>query len=175
MARQGDADAAPHGDDGHMQARHAEGITIRPLRNGDTAPVAALFERLGPRSRQRRFGVAKPRLSARELSALAQVDGDHQVLVAYVDGDSRPAGLGQLARDGRTAELGIAVADVHQRRGIGSALARGLAEDARAAGITTLRATVSGDNPPAVSLLRSLARSVHATWQGGQGEFVADL
>jgi ribosomal protein S18 acetylase RimI-like enzyme len=158
-----------------MHTRYADGVTIRTLRNGDTDSVAALFERLGPRSRQLRFGGAKPRLSDPELAALARVDRDHHVLVAHVDGDPKPAGVAHLVRDGRAAEIGIAVADVHQRRGIGSALARELAADARAAGVTTLEATVSGDNPPVVSLLRRLARSLHSTWRGGQREFVVDL
>ena len=33
-----------------MQSRYLDGLTIRPLRNGDTATVSALFERLGARS-----------------------------------------------------------------------------------------------------------------------------
>jgi ribosomal protein S18 acetylase RimI-like enzyme len=179
MSRRWPAGATRRGhaarDDGRVQTRSLDGITIRALRDGDTGSVAALFERLGPRSRERRFAGAKPRLSERELHALARVDGDHHVLVAYLDGDAQPAGVGHLVREGRTAELGIAVADVYQRRGIGSLLAGELAAVARAAGITTLRATVSGDNTPAVSLLRRLARSLHATWRGGQREFVVEL
>jgi ribosomal protein S18 acetylase RimI-like enzyme len=64
---------------------------------------------------------------------------------------------------------------VHQGRGIGSVLATELAADALAAGITELRATVTGDNPPVVSLLRRLASSLHETWRGGQREFVLRL
>ena len=41
-----------------------DGISIRPLRNGDTETVAAVFERLSDESRRRRFGGPKPRLSA---------------------------------------------------------------------------------------------------------------
>jgi ribosomal protein S18 acetylase RimI-like enzyme len=158
-----------------MQTRYVDGVTVRALRNGDTKSLAELFERLGPRSRQLRFGGAKPRLSERELAALARVDGDHHVLVAYLDGDPQPAGVAHLVRDGRTAEIGIAVADACQGQGIGSLLARELAADARAAGVRTLEATVAGDNPPVVSLLRRLAGSLRATWRGGQREFVVDL
>lgn len=158
-----------------MHTRHVEGVTIRPLRDGDAASVAALFGRLGPRSRQRRFGGAKPRLSDGDLAALARVDGDHHALVAYLPGDPEPAGMAQLVRDGSAGEVAFAVADVYQGRGIGSLLARELAADARAAGITTLRATVSGDNPPVVSLLARLAESLHVRWRGGQREFVIGL
>ena len=82
-----------------MHARYADGITIRPLSNGDTATVASVFARLGGRSRERRFGGAKPRLPDTELQALARVDGAHHVLVAYVEGDDAPAGIARLVRD----------------------------------------------------------------------------
>ncbi len=160
---------------GGMQSRYVNGITIRPLRNGDTATVAALFERLGDRSREQRFCVGKPRLSDAELAALARVDVDRHALVGYVDGDPEPAGLARIVRDGTSAEIAFEVADVHQGRGIGSLLARELAADARAAGITELRATVCGDNPPAVSLLRQLGQLAHVSWHGRERELVVGL
>ena len=167
--------AAAGSDDGRVHSRYVDGLTIRPLRNGDTDTVAALFARLGPRSRTRRFCGAKPRLSDAELMALARVDGDHHVLVGYLDGDPEPLGLGQLVRVGSAAEVAVEVADAYQGRGIGSVLARELAADARAAGITELVATVCGDNPPAVSLLRRVAESFQVHWRGRDREFVLRL
>lgn len=158
-----------------MQARHVRGLTIRPLRNGDTETIAAVFARLGSASRQRRFCGAKPRLSDDDLALLARVDETHHVLVAYVPGDPAPAGVARLVRIGRTGEIAFEVADTLQGRGIGSLLARELAADARAAGITQLVATVCGDNRPVVSLLGRLAQSVDVRWNGGEREFVLDL
>jgi ribosomal protein S18 acetylase RimI-like enzyme len=158
-----------------MHARYVDGITIRPLRDGDTTAVAAVLERLGDTSRARRFGGAKPRLSERELAALARVDGDHHVLLAYVEDDPRPVAMAQLAREGRTAEVACAVADAYQRRGVGSVLTRELAADARAAGITAIHATVAGDNPQAVALLTRCAKTLEVTWSGGAREFVVGL
>ena len=158
-----------------MRTRYVDGITIRPLRNGDTAPIEAVFERLGPRSRSRRFGGPKPRLPAHELEALARVDGERHVLVAYVDDDPEPVAIARLARDGTAAEVAFEVADAYQGRGIGSILARELAADARAAGITELHATVTGDNPAVVSLVRRIATSLSASWSGGQASLVARL
>ena len=158
-----------------MHARYVDGITIRPLSNGDTETVASLFARLGGRSREQRFCGAKPRLPEPELAALARVDGRHHVLVAYVGGDAAPAGIARLVRDGRRAEIAFEVADAHQGRGVGSLLADQLAADARAAGITELVATVCGDNPAVVSLLRRVAASLHVSWQGGEREFVVGL
>jgi ribosomal protein S18 acetylase RimI-like enzyme len=160
MARDGDA-ALVHG-------LYVDGVTIRPLRDGDTATVAAVFAALGPASRVRRFGGAKPRLSDAELAVLARVDADHHSLVAYADG--APVALAQLVRHGRAAEVAFAVADAQQRRGIGSQLARLLAADARAAGIVELTATVCGDNPRAVSLLRRCGQLLPAAWVGGERE-----
>jgi L-amino acid N-acyltransferase YncA len=167
----------PHAivDHAGMQTRYVDGITIRPLRNGDTRTVAAVFERLGPRSREQRFCGAKPRLADVELAALARVDAGHHVLVAFVDGDREPAGIAQLVRDGRSAEVAFEVVDAHQGRGVGSALARELAADARAAGITELVATVCGDNAAVLSLLRRVADSLHVTWHGREREFVLGI
>ena len=158
-----------------MQARYVRGLTIRPLRNGDTETISAVFARLGSTSRQRRFCGAKPRLSDDDLAALARVDETHHVLVAYVQGDAAPAGIARLVRDGATGEIALEVADTLQGRGIGSVLAQELAADARAAGITRLVATVCGDNQPVVSLLRRVAHTLDVRWHGGEREFVLSL
>lgn len=157
-----------------MHSRYVDGITIRPLRNGDTETVAALFERLGDRSRERRFCGAKPRLSESELAHLARVDRNHHVLVGYLDGDAEPVGMARLVRNGSSAEIAFEVADAHQSRGVGSILASELAADARAAGITQLVATVCGDNARVVALLKRLG-SLDATWRGRERELVVGL
>jgi hypothetical protein len=90
-----------------MQARYVDGLTIRPLRDGDTGTVSTLFGRLGSGSRERRFCGAKPRLSDPELARLARVDGRHHVLVGYVAGDPEPVGMARLVRDGSRAEIAL--------------------------------------------------------------------
>jgi len=158
-----------------MRARSVNGLSIRPLRNGDTDTVRALFARLGDRSRAKRFCGAKPRLSDSELAALARIDDLRHALVGYVAGDSDPAAIARLVRDGTRAEVAFAVADVYQGRGIGSTLGRELAADARAAGIRELVATVCGDNARIVSLLKRLGPSVETSWSGREREFVVGL
>lgn len=157
-----------------MQSRYVNGLTIRALRSGDTETVAALFAQLGERSRERRFCGAKPRLSELELANLARVDADHHVLVGYADGDPAPVGIARLVRDGDSAEIAFAVADTHQSRGVGSTLASELAADARAAGITQLVATVCGDNPRIVALLKRLG-ALDVSWRGRERELVVGL
>jgi ribosomal protein S18 acetylase RimI-like enzyme len=158
-----------------MQTRYVNGVTIRPLRPGDRTTVAALFERLGEKSRAKRFCGAKPRLSDAELAALARVDDTHHVLVGYVDGDPLPAGMARLVRSGDFAEVALEVADVYQGRRIGSTLASELAADARAAGIRSLVATVCGENDAMVSVLKRIGRSLRVTWQGRERELVVGL
>jgi RimJ/RimL family protein N-acetyltransferase len=157
-----------------MQARFVDGITIRSLRDGDTTTVAAVFARLGERSRERRFCGAKPRLSELELANLARVDADHHVLVGYADGDAEPVGIARLVRSGSSAEIAFAVVDAYQGQRVGTILASELAADARAAGIVQLVATVCGDNPRVLALIKRLG-SVRMTWQGGERELVVGL
>lgn len=158
-----------------MRSLYVDGISIRPLRNGDTETIASVFERMGDESRRLRFGGPKPRLTAAELEQLSRVDARHHVLVAYVDGDRAPAGIARLVRFGRTAEVAFAVVDEHQGRRVGTTLARVLAGDARAAGIVELHATVTGDHKRVSSLLARSARGLKATWQGGECALVAAL
>jgi ribosomal protein S18 acetylase RimI-like enzyme len=158
-----------------MHSRYANGVVIRPLKDGDAATVLAVFERLGADSRRRRYGGTKTQLSQPELALLSRVDGAHHVLVAFVEGDPRPAGLARLVRDGDAAEVAFEVADEQHGRGIGTALADALAADARAAGIAEFRATVAGDNGRAMSLLARTSHRLRATWLGGERSVVAAL
>ncbi len=140
-----------------MQSEVVREVTIRPLRNGETAPIQAVFDRLGPRSRLLRFGGAKNVLFPAELEQLSRVDGTHHVLVAVIGGE--PVGIARLVREGDCAEVAFAVADEWQGRGIGSVLCERLAADARAAGIVHFTATVGDGNVASLALIRRLKAS----------------
>jgi len=134
-----------------MHAELIDGITIRPLRNGETNLIRAVFDRLSARSRRLRFGGAKTELLPPELDRLAQVDGDHHVLVAFVD--CEPVGIARLARQGEAAEVAVEVADAWQGRRVGSILMSRLTADANAAGIKRLYASVSPENAASRALM----------------------
>jgi GNAT superfamily N-acetyltransferase len=153
-----------------MYAEVIRGITVRPLRGGETEVVQAVFDRLGPRSRLLRFGGAKNVLTPAELELLARVDGDHHVLVAWLDGE--PVGIARLVRDGAVADVAFAVADEQQGKGVGTALSQRLAEDARAAGIVTLRATLSAENDASLALLKRMTSGLKIKRAAGQLEVV---
>ena len=134
-------------------------VLVRPLRDGDVETVAAVFDRLSPESRARRFHGAKPRLSDSECACLARVDADRHVLVAHVDGDETAAAMARLVRcreDHRAAEIAFEVADCYQGAGIGTALVELLLADARAAGFARVTADVELSNRSALALVARL-------------------
>lgn len=149
-----------------LRLRRGQVVTVRPLRNGDVETVAAMFDRLGERSRRMRFNGPKPRLSSAELEHLAAVDATRHALVAYAPGDDRPVGIARLVRDGSSAEIAFEVADEHQRLGIGSALTAELLADARAAGITEVTSLVAAENSAAMGLLRRVLGRLEVTFEG---------
>lgn len=143
-----------------MRSEVIRGITVRPLRNGETTAVQAVFDRLGPRSRLLRFGGAKTVLTQYDLEHLARVDETHHVLVALVKG--APVGIARLVRDGASAEVAVEVVDEWQGRGVGTLLMERLAADARAAGIARLHAVVDPDNTASRALMRHAAVQISA-------------
>ena len=97
------------------------------------------------------------------------------MLVAYLEGDDRPAGIARLVREGSSAEIAFEVADEHQRLGIGSAPTAELLADARAAGITEITALVASDNAAAVSLLRRVLDRLEVRYEGSELDIRAAL
>jgi RimJ/RimL family protein N-acetyltransferase len=147
--------------------RHGPTLIIRPLRDGDTATVLQVFDRLGDDSRRARFHGPKPCLQDAELHQLARMDAAHHALVAWVEGDPRPVAIARLARTSRgTAEIAFAVADEYQHHGVGAALAAELVADARLAGISEITALTRPDNPAALALVKRIARVVDVCFDG---------
>src|SRR4051812_47665982 len=163
-----------------MRRRHlptAPELTVRPIRPIDKDALRHLFDRLGPRSRARRFLAPKPSLSHRELAYLTEVDHrTHEALVA-VGADGLFAGVARYAcGPGETtvADVAFAVADALQGRGIGTGLAQLLLDDARANGIVRLQAMTLPGNGPARKLLGRTGFEVTGI-DGGVLELALDL
>ena len=100
---------------------------MRPIVPADREPLADAFARLSDRSRRQRFLGPKPRLSARELDYLTDVDHvSHEALVAIDETSGQIVGVGRYATGKRRRHRGrmaLVVADAWQRRGIGHGLA----------------------------------------------------
>jgi RimJ/RimL family protein N-acetyltransferase len=142
-------------------------LRLRAIGAGDREGLAALFTRLSPESRRRRFLGAKPRLTTRELMYLTEIDHlTHEALAAVDDRDGSIVGVSRYAGwDGADgiAEIAVAVADNLQGRGIGRALTARIVHLARANGVARLTATTQWDNWPARALLRRLGFRVRET------------
>jgi len=141
----------------------AGSVRIRPLVDGETGPVLAVFEGLGARSRELRFMTPKPRLSATDLCHLTHVDGvDRVALVAELP-DGRPVGIARFVRhacDRAAADVAVAVVDTWQRRGVGALLARALGACAREVAVRRFTVDMRSDNHGAVGLMRHVGGKV---------------
>jgi RimJ/RimL family protein N-acetyltransferase len=135
-------------------------VLIRPLRSGDAPALERTYDRLGERSRYRRFGTAFDRLPAGDFARLSKADHDcHEAVVALDLRSDEIVGVAHYFRlPGRASEAEIAeeVIDAWQHRGVGRLLALALTELARARGIDRLHAFVSPENTP---VRAALARS----------------
>jgi acetyltransferase len=134
-------------------------IHVRPIDSRDRDAFSAWFGRLSDESRRRRFLGPKPRLSARELTYLTEVDQVNHTALVAIDGQGRLIGEARYAtsRPGdRIADFAVTVADEWQGRGVGTRLAARLIEAARANGMAGLTAMTLWDNTAAIALLHRL-------------------
>jgi RimJ/RimL family protein N-acetyltransferase len=153
-------------------------LLLRQIDAEDSDGLAALFARLTPESRRRRFLSPKPRLTARELAYLTDIDHVHHEAIAAVDQrDGSIVGVGRYADHAdrpRIADVAVEVADELHGMGIGTALGRRTVKRARANGLTHLTATTLWENRSARAALRRLgfrARGSH----GSEVEFELEL
>jgi RimJ/RimL family protein N-acetyltransferase len=135
-------------------------VLARALRPDDAPGLAAAFEQLSETSRYRRFFTAKPRLSERTLAFLTAVDHrDHEALVAVAPDSGQLVGVARFIRNPREpdqAEVAVTVIDSWQRRGLGTALLRELAQRAAEEGIGHFTAEILAENQPMLTLAHRL-------------------
>ncbi|HMK10211.1 MAG TPA: GNAT family N-acetyltransferase [Acidimicrobiales bacterium] len=135
-------------------------VLIRPLVYGDRFELAAGFTELSLRSRELRFFQPLETLGADELEYLTNIDyEDHFAFAALLLGGSAPEGIGvgrylRDPTDPGIAEVAVTVVDKHQRRGVGTLLARALGDVAVKRGIHAFVSYVQWDNDLAVESLR---------------------
>jgi len=157
------------------------GILLRPVEPADKARLTVALGRLSDETIRRRFLAAKPRFSSGELRYLTEVDGHDHLAIVAVLADDRETIVG-VARCVRlpdapdTAEFAIVVADGLQGRGLGTLLARTLADAARAAGISRFAATMLGENVAVRRLMCTITDGLERDRVGGGlREVVIDL
>lgn len=157
------------------------GILLRPVEPADKARLTVALGRLSDETIRRRFLAAKPRFSSGELRYLTEVDGHDHLAIVAVLADDRETIVG-VARCVRlpdapdTAEFAIVVADGLQGRGLGTLLARTLADAARAEGIRRFAATMLGENVAVHRLMCTITDGLERDRVGGGlREVVIDL
>jgi GNAT superfamily N-acetyltransferase len=153
-------------------------LLLRPIGREDREALAALFARLTPESRHRRFLSPKHELTPRELAFFTDIDHvAHEAIVALDQRDGAIVGVGRYVHCGDRAgvvEVAVVVADEFQRLGIGAALARSAVRRARANGFALMTATTLRDNRPARALVRRLGFRARAS-SGREIEFELHL
>ena len=142
-------------------------LRLRPLVREDRDGLAALFHRLSPASRHRRYLFEKPELTRRELTYLTDIDHvRHEAIAAVDERDGSIVGVAryvQVPGQAGVAELAVEVADELQNRGIGTALTEITVQRAHANEVALLTATTLWENWPARSLLRRLGFRTRAS------------
>ena len=143
-------------------------LSLRPICSDDRDGFAALFARLTPESRRRRFLSTKVELTPRELAFFTDVDHvGHEAIAAIDQRDGSIVAVGRYVRvtdRAGVAAVAVMVADEFQGMGIGTALVGRTVSRARVNGFTLLSATTLWENRPARALLRRLefrARTSH--------------
>jgi RimJ/RimL family protein N-acetyltransferase len=123
-------------------------VWLRPLSPGETDTVERVFDGMSAESRRMRFLAPMPRVSARALRRLADVDHDlHGCWVAAVRGT--PVGLGRYIRlpvEPDAADLALDVVDEMQGQGLGTLLLTTIMVAAADAGVHSLVWTMDPTN-----------------------------
>jgi GNAT superfamily N-acetyltransferase len=130
---------APPPDGRRFSLRDGTEVLVRPVRDDDPARLQEGFTHLGAVSRYRRFLRPVGRLNPAQLRSLTHVDHRTEEAYAALDPETgRGIGIARYVRDRDDPALAyaaIAVADDWQHRGVGTLLARHLADHARDRGI----------------------------------------
>ena len=140
-------------------------VHVRLARKSDRPGLAEMFARYTKRTRYQRFHGHLNALPERYLAEALSGDPVHFALVActsFPDGAGRPGRVVALASC-RTvapgiAELGVLVEDSSQRLGIGGFLLRQIVDHAERNGLTTLKASVLGEQAWILRVLRRYGR-----------------
>ena len=154
-------------------------VELRPIEAGDKRSLAAALEQSSSEAIYRRFLGPHGPLTAAELRYLTEVDHhDHEALLAIDPESGQGIGVARYVRDAQrrdSAEVAFAVLETWQGRGIGKLLMRGLADRARAEGITRFTALMLARNSPMRHLLAELGPIRTLSRDAGAVELAVDL
>lgn len=135
-------------------------MLVAPLYPGDRARYLGGLDRVSSDSLYKRFLTPVRRLTEAQLRYLLEIDhSDHEALLAVDEAGGDAVGVARFIRSRdvpELAEAAVLVVDDWQRRGLGKALCRLLAERAREVGIERFEASLLPENRAMLALLESL-------------------
>jgi RimJ/RimL family protein N-acetyltransferase len=180
--------ARPRGVAGMLEAarysaterlRDGRMVEIRAQRPTDQAELLAAVERIGDKSRYRRFFGAKRGFSDKEVAFFINIDFiNHVALVAVAEEKDRAAivaGARYIVERPGMAEVAFAVIDEYHGQGLGAALLRCLTSLARAAGLRQFTAEVLPDNIPMLRVFEKSGLKVSTKRTQGALHVVLEL
>ncbi len=142
-------------------------VVLRQLEPDDGDLLHAIFDQLGPRSRELRFLAPKHTLSAADVRQLTAVDhSDHEAVLALAEDCVQPLGVARFVRsdeDPETADVAVVVVDAWQSRGLGTVLATALVARAKELGVRRFSVLMAHDNEAALRLLHRVLGDVEHT------------
>jgi N-acetylglutamate synthase-like GNAT family acetyltransferase len=149
--------------------------TVRPAGPHDLRALEALVERCSPDTLFRRFHGAVGRVVTHELARVANPSDGHRSWVVEEQGHLRGTATLAWGADG-IAEAAFLVEDEWFGRGVGGALFRAVAAEARRTGTPAVVAMVQADNSRARGFLRHMAPGAQTSFVGmGELEIVLPL
>lgn len=133
-------------------------LRFRPASRDDREPLAAFLVGLSAETAYLRFltgqrGAPPPRL----VAGLLPEEPRGGALFGLLGDDLVAHGLWVATDEPGTAEIALVVADAHQRRGIGSRLARALAVEVAARGLEAVRMLTVASNRAVPRMIARLA------------------
>jgi RimJ/RimL family protein N-acetyltransferase len=152
------------------------GVTLRALGELDRDGLRAMFERLSPDSRYRRFlsSAASFDVALRNVLDLDYVQRDAVVAVI----DDRIIGLAEgraFRRSPADVEVAVTIDDAYHRRGLGRELLDLVIARAFRHGARTVHASVLAENRPMLELLYKIAPEAHKELDRGVVDIAFEL
>jgi acyl-CoA hydrolase len=144
-------------------------VRVRPVRMSDVEALQDMFYALSDESAYQRFMCHKGVYSQAEMERL--VDSDYTASMGLVVHDPETGELIAMARydvDPATllGDIGFAVRDAWQRRGVGTRLMRRMSETARANGLTGFHADVLASNRGMLMVFQKSGLCVQSQFDG---------
>jgi acetate---CoA ligase (ADP-forming) len=149
----GGAVSSPGGPETTLVLRDGSTVAVRPIQAHDETALAGFYGKLSPESQAFRF-FASPTDVGEIAKRLAISNFESQFGLAALAGNELVGHAVYVLTAGSRAEIGLAIADAYQGRGLGILLLGQLAEAAAQAGVQVFTAVVKADNHRMLDLLR---------------------